>query len=185
VAGLTITQINQVWVTDTTYIQLQNERFVYWFVVMDLFSRAMLGAVLAPTLEARHALGAIQQAVKPVDTVALRGLIHHSDHGVQYTSHDYQTWLADRDIAASMGEAGNSYDNAYAERVIGILKQEYGLGLPFVDAAQARRAAQEGIYLYNHERPHQSLAYVYLMAVYTGEAPAEAVTVYQYQPGTR
>jgi transposase InsO family protein len=185
VAGLTITQINQVWVTDTTYIQLQNERFVYWFVVMDLFSRAMLGAVLAPTLEARHALGAIQQAVKPVDTVALRGLIHHSDHGVQYTSHDYQTWLADRGIAASMGEAGNSYDNAYAERVIGILKQEYGLGLPFVDAAQARRAAQEGIYLYNHERPHQSLAYVYPMAVYTGEAPAEVVTVYQYQPGAR
>jgi transposase InsO family protein len=120
-----------------------------------------------------------------VDTVALRGLIHHSDHGVQYTSHDYQTWLADRGIAASMGEAGNSYDNAYAERVIGILKQEYGLGLPFVDAAQARRAAQEGIYLYNHERPHQSLAYVYPMAVYTGEAPAEAVTVYQYQPGAR
>jgi len=183
VAGLTITRINQVWVTDITYIRLQNGRFVYWFGVMDLFSRAILGAVLAPTLEAQHALVAIQRAAQRGGTgdTALRGLIHHSDHGVQYTSHDYQQWLAGHGIAASMGAVGNSYDNAYAERVIGILKQEYGLGLPFVDAAQARRAATEGVYLYNHERPHQALAYAYPMAVYTRHATATAFSVYQYQ----
>lgn len=181
VAGLTITRIDQVWVTDITYIPLQNGHFVYWFVVMDLFSRAILGEVLAPTLEAQHALAAIQQAAqRPVPP--RRDLIHHSDHGVQYTSRDYQIWLNTHGITASMGEVGNSYDNAYAERVIGILKQEYGLSLPFVDAAQARRAATEGVYLYNHERPHQALAYAYPMNVYRGQAAAQPFTVYQYEP---
>lgn len=181
VAGLTITQSDQVWVTDITYLALQSGHFVYWFVVMDLFSRAILGAVLARSLEAQHALAALQQAAQGAST-SLRDLIHHSDHGVQYTSHPYQDWLRSQGIAASMGEVGNSYDNAYAERVIGILKQEYGLSSPFVDEAQARCVAQEGVYLYNYERPHQSLAYAYPMAVYMGRAPAQAFTVYQYQP---
>lgn len=181
VAGLQIIRVNQVWVTDITYLQLQNGRFVYLFVMMDLFSRAILGAVLAPTLEAQHALATLQQAHQHTGT-ALRRLIHHSDHGVQYTSHDYQDWLGAHGIAASMGEVGNSYDNAYAERVIGILKQEYGLALAFVDEAQARQAATEGVYLYNHERPHQALAYAYPMDVYTGRTAAEAFTVYQYTP---
>ena len=181
VAGLTITHIHQVWVTDITYIQLQNGHFVYLFVVMDLFSRAILGAVLAPTLEAKSALEAIQQAAEHAST-SLQGLIHHSDHGVQYTCQKYQDWLAARGILASMGEVGNSYDNAYAERVIGTLKSEYGLELPFVDEDQARRAATEGVYLYNHERPHQSLAYAFPMAVYKGQAAAPTFTVYQYQP---
>jgi transposase InsO family protein len=181
VAGLTITHINQVWVTDITYIQLQNGPFVYLFVVMDLFSRAILGAVLAPSLEAKSALKAIQQAAEHAST-PLRGLIHHSDHGVQYTSQKYQDWLAARGILASMGEVGNSYDNAYAERVIGILKYEYGLELPVVNEAQARRLAAEGVYLYNHERPHQSLAYAFPMAVYMGQTSAPTFTVYQYQP---
>jgi transposase InsO family protein len=181
VAGLTVVQTNQVWVTDITYIQLQNGHFVYWFVVMDLFSRAILGEVLAPSLEARHALIAVQQAAHAADQ-PLRNLIHHSDHGVQYTSRGYQDWLGIQGITASMGEVGNSYDNAYAERVIGILKQEYGLGLPFVDEAQARVATAQGAYLYNHERPHQALAYAYPMAVYRGRATAKAFTVYQHTP---
>lgn len=181
VAGLTITQINQVWVTDITYIQLQTGHFVYWFVVMDLFSRAILGQVLAPSLEAQHALTTIQQAAQCAGT-KLRQLIHHSDHGVQYTSHDYQAWLRAHEIIPSMGDVGNSYDNAYAERVIGILKQEYSLGWSFVDAAQARAVATEGVALYNHERPHQALDYACPMAVYTGQAPGQAFTVYQYTP---
>jgi transposase InsO family protein len=181
VAGLTITRRDQVWVTDITYIPLPRERFAYWFVVMDLFSRAILGEVMAPSLEARHALAAIQQAAQHAGG-SLRHLIHHSDHGVQYTSGDYQTWLRAHGILASMGEVGNSYDNAYAERVIGILKQEYGLGRTFIDEAQARYAATEGVYLYNHERPHQALAYACPMAVYTGRATAEAFTVYEHDP---
>ncbi len=182
-AGLTITHINQVWVTDITYLQLHNGRFVYLFVVMDLFSRAILGAVLGATLEAQYALTALQQATTRAST-PLRGLIHHSDHGVQYTSHAYQQWLSVRGIVASMGEVGNSYDNAYAERVIGILKHEYALVLPLVDEAQARSAAMESVYLYNHERPHQARDYAFPMDIYQGRVPASAFTVYQYQPPT-
>lgn len=182
-AGLTITHINQVWVTDITYLQLHNGRFVYLFVVMDLFSRAILGAVLGATLEAQYALTALQQAITRAST-PLRGLIHHSDHGVQYTSHAYQQWLSVRGIVASMGEVGNSYDNAYAERVIGILKHEYALVLPLVDEAQARSAAMESVYLYNHERPHQARDYAFPMDIYQGRVPASAFTVYQYQPPT-
>jgi transposase InsO family protein len=181
VAGLTITHRDQVWVSDITYIPLARERFAYWFVVMDLFSRTILGEVLAPSLAARHALAAIQQAAQHAGG-SLQHLIHHSDHGVQYTSGDYQDWLSTHGIVTSMGEVGNSYDNAYAERVIGILKQEYGLGRVFVDEAQARYAATEGVYLYNHERPHQALAYACPMAVYTGRATAQAFTVYKHEP---
>ena len=181
IAGLAITRINQVWVTDITYIQLQSGHFVYWFVVMDLFSRAILGEVLAPSLQAQHALTAIQQAAQHASATRQK-LIHHSDHGVQYTSRDYQDWLSAHGMVASMGEVGNSYDNAYAERVIGILKQEYGLGFSFADEAQARYAATEGVHLYNHERPHQSLAYACPMDVYTGLMTANAFTVYQYDP---
>jgi putative transposase len=181
VAGLSITRSDQVWVTDITYIPLQNGHFVYWFIVMDLFSRAILGERVAPTLEAQHALAALQQAAQRPGP-PLPELIHHSDHGVQYTSHAYQGWLRAHAISASMGEVGNSYDNAYAERVIGILKQEYGLSAPFVDEPQVRRAATEGVYLYNHERPHQALAYACPMAVYRGQVPAPAFTVYRYEP---
>ncbi len=73
---------------------------------MDLFSRAILGALLAPTLEAQHALATLQQAQQQARS-DLRGLTHHSDHGVQYTSHDHQDWLGAHGIAASMGEVGN------------------------------------------------------------------------------
>lgn len=182
VAGLTITRINQVWVTDITYLPLQNGRFVYLFVVMDLYSRAILGWTVAETLEARHALTALYQAVQQADSVDLRGLIHHSDHGVQYTSQGYQDALTERGILCSMGEVGNSYDNAYAERVIGILKQEYGLDLPFVDLAQVQTASTAGIHLYNWERPHQALAYAFPGAVYQERVAGQAFTVYQYHP---
>ena len=131
----------------------------------------------------QYALTALQQAITRAST-PLRGLIHHSDHGVQYTSHAYQQWLSVRGIVASMGEVGNSYDNAYAERVIGILKHEYALVLPLVDEAQARSAAMESVYLYNHERPHQARDYAFPMDIYQGRVPASAFTVYQYQPPT-
>lgn len=182
VAGLRVTRIHQVWVSDITYIALQNGQFVYLFVVMDLYSRVILGWTVGTTLAAEHALTALQQAFAQAGTVDLQGLIHHSDHGVQYTSREYQAALSARGMLCSMGEVGNSYDNAYAERVIGILKQEYGLELPFVDLAQARTASAEGIHLYNWERPHQALNYAVPGAVYEGKAVGQPFTVYKYQP---
>lgn len=97
---------------------------------------------------------ALSQAGGPV-----KELIHHSDHGVQYTCRPYRQRLCHHGIRSSMGKVGHPYDNALAERVNGILKQEYGLQARFVTLAQARRAVHQAIWLYNHERPHLSLHY--------------------------
>ena len=86
--------------------------------------------------------------------------IHHSDRGSQYCCHDYVNRLKGRGFSVSMTEENHCYENAYAERVIGILKQEYGLGMTFRSVAQATKAAKQGVWLYNNRRPHTSLKYL-------------------------
>jgi transposase InsO family protein len=86
-------------------------------------------------------------------------LIHHSDHGVQYTCHAYRNRLAQKQIRSSLGEVGNCYDNATAERVNGILKLEYGLGERLLDFDHAQALTNQAVWLYNHDRPHLSLDY--------------------------
>ena len=93
--------------------------------------------------------------VRAGDEIA--GVIHHSDHGIQYTCNAYHQELMEHKILPSMGQKGNCYDNALAERVNGILKQEYALGECFTNIPQAARAVDEAVWLYNHERPHMSL----------------------------
>lgn len=117
-----------------------------------------MGFDLCPTLAVEGALRALQMALRQVDT-PVTGLIHHSDHGVQYTCHAYRQKLHAHGIRSSMGEVGNAYDNALAERVNGILKQEYRLDVCFVSPAQAQRAVQQAVWLYNYERPHLALQY--------------------------
>lgn len=87
------------------------------------------------------------------------GLIHHSDHGVQYAAAPYRDRLASAHILSSMGEVGNCYENALAGRLNGILKCEYGLDDHFVSLPHAQRAVEEAVYLYNFERPHLALDY--------------------------
>jgi putative transposase len=111
-----------------------------------------MGYDLSTSLSWDGAGRAVRQAITQVGQPSLSGLIHHSDHGVQYTSAAYRNLLGDYKIRSPMGEVGNCYDNAVAERVNGILKLEYGLGDTFVDVAQA-------VWLYNHERPHLALNY--------------------------
>ena len=89
----------------------------------------------------------------------LMGLIHHSDHGVQYTTWLYGDRLQAVGICPSMGEVGNCYENALAERMNGILKCEYGLNDLFIDKAHAFTAVRDAVWLYNYERPHLSLDY--------------------------
>ena len=156
-AGLAITQVNQVWVADITYLETE-QGFCYLCLLTDAYSRRIVGYDLATSLSVEGSLRclemAIQQAASP-----LAGLIHHSDHGVQYTSHAYRDGLAEKGIRSSMGEVGNCYENALAERMNGILKLEYGLDGRFVDLDQARQAVREAVWLYNFERPHLALGY--------------------------
>ena len=169
-AGLTIRRANQVWVSDITYLETEKQPFVYLFVLMDLYSRYIVGWHVAPSLVAGGALEALQRALRAAGR-NLKGLIHHSDHGVQYTSHGYLETLSQQGLCPSMGAVGNCYDNAFAERVIGTLKGEYALDRRLQDLPQARRLASQAVALYNTDRPHLALDYGVPAAVYQGLGP--------------
>lgn len=159
-----ITRPNQAWVCDLTYIATESG-FVYLALVTDLYSRRIMGSDLSRSLTLEGATRAMQKAISQA-AHSLKGLIHHSDHGVQYTSRPYRDLLAHHHIHSSMGEVGNCYDNPVAERVNGILKLEYGLDDSFVDLAQAHLAVEQAVWLYNHERPHLALNYQIPYQVY-------------------
>jgi len=155
---LTLCAVQQAWVCDITYLETE-QGFCYLALVTDAYSRFIVGFDVSTSLAVEGALRALQMAIAQA-TAPLKGLIHHSDHGIQYTCHAYRDHLAQANILSSMGEVGNCYDNALAERVNGILKLEYGLDGLFVDPAQALAATTQAIWLYNHERPHLSLDYL-------------------------
>ena len=152
---LTLTRVQQVWVCDITYLETE-QGFCYLCLVTDAFSRFIVGFDLSTSLAVEGAMRTLTMAMAQASG-SLRGLIHHSDHGIQYTCPRYRHCLSSAHILPSMGEVGNCYDNALAERVNGILKIEYLLGGLFVNFDHAFRATSQAIWLYNYERPHFSL----------------------------
>ncbi len=156
VAGLVLDAPNQVWVSDLTYIRT-DEGFVYAAVVMDRFSRKIVGAHIGDSLESEGCLAALDAALAALP--ADRHPIHHSDRGTQYCCHSYVKRLQTRGLPISMTEANHCYENAHAERVIGILKQEYELDATFRTKEDAYATFQQAVDLYNHLRPHLSLNY--------------------------
>jgi putative transposase len=115
------TAVNQLWVADITYIRLREE-FVYLSVVLDAYSRRVIGWALGRTLEAELALSALRMALfsrRPAP-----GLVHHSDRGIQYASHDYTELLKQHEISISMSRKGNPYDNAACESFVKTLKYD-------------------------------------------------------------
>lgn len=155
---LKISQVHQVWVADITYITTE-QGFLYLALITDAFSRFIVGYDLSTSLAVESSLLALNQAIDQASPDTLSGLIHHSDHGVQYTAYPYRDRLQEVGIQASMGAVGNCYENAMAERVNGILKIEYALDALFVDFDHALQAVSQAIWLYNYERPHLSLDY--------------------------
>jgi transposase InsO family protein len=165
--GVVVAYCDQVWVCDITYLELMETRFAYLFLLMDLYSRYIVGWHVSNSLAADGALVSLDMALSQRSHKP-NGLIHHSDHGVQYTSRAYMRALIENGFLASMGAVGNCYDNIYAERVIGILKGEYGLDSPFVNHNQVDSIVQEVIGLYNTDRPHLSLGMATPKDVYHG-----------------
>jgi len=147
---------NQIWVSDITYVRTAG-RFVYLSLIMDLYSRKIVGYHCGDSLEAMGSIKALDQAL--ADLAADRYPIHHSDRGCQYCCHDYVKRLTSRDLPVSMTEENHCYENPHAERVNGIFKQEYGLRMTFRSLEQARRAVDQAVWLYNNRRPHMSLQY--------------------------
>lgn len=147
---------NEVFVSDITYIRLR-EGFCYLFLITDLYSRKIVGYELNVSLGVEGALRAFKMALRSVENT--EGLIHHSDRGIQYCCYEYTDLLKQRGIEISMGEVGNPYDNAVAERVNGILKVEFMLDSTFETVGRAQQAVKEAINTYNTLRPHLSLGY--------------------------
>jgi putative transposase len=145
---------NQVWVADITYIRTQ-EAFMYLGLITDRWSRKIVGYHLGETLQSEQVLKALAMAVKGIRGVARP--IHHSDRGCQYASHAYVEAVRKAGLTMSMTEKNHSAENAIAERVNGILKQEYWLDANFETRREARQATLQGIHLYNTRRPHTSL----------------------------
>lgn len=145
---------HQCWVCDITYVRVR-DGFVYLFLLTDGYSRKIVGWDLNKSLGLEGAYKSLSMAIRQCPQP--EGLIHHSDRGFQYCCPGYTAKLNAKSIQISMGEAGNCYDNAMAERVNGILKDEYGLDVTFADEREALQAAREGIKAYNEQRPHWSL----------------------------
>lgn len=152
--GRTVLKPHELWVSDITYVRI-NKGFVYLFLITDAYSRKIVGWELSDNLGIQSAMKALQMALRQCP--ATEGLIHHSDRGIQYCSYEYVGKLKAKGIKISMAEAGNCYENAMAERVNGIFKDEYGLDETFEDYQQALSAVKEAIVSYNEYRPHWSL----------------------------
>jgi len=156
-AMLVASGINQLWVADITYIRLRSE-FVYLAVVLDAYSRRVVGWALGRTLQAELALTALRMAVAERRPAA--GLVHHSDRGVQYACGTYTALLAEHGIRGSMSRVGNPYDNAFAESFIKTLKYEEVYRNEYADLAEATASIGEFIdQVYNRQRLHSALGY--------------------------
>ncbi len=154
-----LTKLNQLWVADITFIRLRSE-FVYLAVVLDAYSRRVIGWELGRTLEAELAIRALQMAMSGRDWKA-EELIHHSDRGVQYASGHYTQLLEQGEILISMSRRGNPYDNARAERFMRTLKQEEVYGTDYRDLEDARIRIGEFLeQVYNRQRLHSALRYL-------------------------
>ena len=151
-------------VSDITYIRT-DEGFMYLSLIMDSYSRAIVGYDCSDSLEAEGALRSLSMASRHLTNGS--GVIHHSDRGIQYCSAAYVEKLKRGGFRISMTEANHCYENSKAERLNGILKDEYGLGGRFLSKSDVRRAVREAVMLYNYRRPHQALGYRYPMEVHS------------------
>ena len=156
VKDMVVTAPNQVWVADITYIRTING-FCYLALITDMYSRKIVGYDISDSLELTGCLRALKRALRtarPAD-----GLVHHSDRGIQYCSNQYVDELKKCAIRISMTEENHCYENAIAERVNGILKDEFYLDQTFFSKNAASLATDNAINIYNNKRLHLSLGY--------------------------
>ena len=159
IKDFTPTAPNQLWVSDITYWKI-NESFVYISFITDAYSHKIVGFHVANTLESIETIQALKMAIsglieKPDNHFQLA---HHSDRGVQYCHHKYVKLLQDNNIKISMTESGDPLENAIAERVNGIIKEEYLQDYTVKNIKEAKKVLNFVIKLYNEDRPHNSIS---------------------------
>lgn len=155
--GMKLSGINQLWVADITYIRLEVE-FVYLAVILDAYSRRVIGWALDRTLQDDLTIAALHMALRRRSPAP--GLVHHSDRGVQYASHDYTGVLKENHIEISMSRKGNPYDNAACESFLKTLKYEEVYRQEYRDLQEARLSIEHFLErVYNEKRLHSALHY--------------------------
>lgn len=157
IKDLDITRRNQVYVSDITYISTY-DGFCYLSLITDVYSRKIVGYALSRSLSVEGSLKALKMALREVK--APGELTHHSDRGIQYCCTAYTSLLKKRGVKISMTEKDHVYENALAERVNGILKDEFILGSKIVSHRVAKKMVKEAVEIYNKERLHTSLDYM-------------------------
>lgn len=146
-----ITRVNQVWVSDITYVRTK-QGFNYVSLITDLYSRKIVGYYASNNLELEGCVKALKMALKNG-----KPEIHHSDRGSQYCSYVYTGLLKQQNTKISMAAAGNCYENAVAERINGILKQEFNLNANFENLKHVKKTLKEAVRVYNEKRPNWAL----------------------------
>jgi putative transposase len=146
---------HELWVSDITYIPLK-DRFAYLFLITDAYSRKIVGFHVSDDMKVSSAVVALKKALdqKPAETI----VIHHSDRGIQYCSHEYVALLQKNNAMISMTQSGDPLENAIAERVNGILKTEL-ISSSYEDIDKASLSIARAITIYNYKRRHSSLNY--------------------------
>jgi hypothetical protein len=155
--GAVLFDINNIWVSDITYFRVQQVYFYLTFI-LDLYSRRIIGSIAYPTLEANANILALNMALKTRDVLHYDNLIHHSDRGTQYTSTAYTDLLLKKNISISMCDS--VYHNVHAERVNGIIKNEYLKHWTINSFSSLKICLKKAVSLYNYERPHMALNYM-------------------------
>lgn len=154
IRGLTPDRPNRIWVSDITYIKTKQE-FLYLFLITDAYSKKILGYRLARNLDSVHAVNSLQDAIRNT-CQPISGLIHHSDRGIQYCCKEYTDLLNKNDISISMTENGDPLENPIAERINGILKDEYLNDKINNQCDLNIEQVSSAIEKYNRLRPHLS-----------------------------
>lgn len=149
-----INRPEQAYVSDITYLRTR-QGLVYLFLLTDAYSRKIMGWNVSRSLGIEGGIKALKMALR--NTKDSKGLIHHSDRGIQYCSKEYTRLLKQKKVSISMTEENHCYENSLAERVNGILKQEFMLDSEWPDELSVRRSVEQSIRIYNSKRPHWSL----------------------------
>jgi transposase InsO family protein len=160
ICSIEVTRLNQVWVSDITYIPLAHG-FAYLAVVLDRFSRKCIGWQLSKNIDAQLTTDALEMALQNRKNIPLDGLIHHSDRGTQYACHEHISLLEQNGILISMSRKGNPYDNAFAESFMKTIKYDE----VYLNEYETFEDAYENIEhfierVYNPERLHSSIGYL-------------------------
>lgn len=153
VKELVPTRPEQVWVADITYFRTKSG-FIYGHLITDGYSKKLIGFEISDNMKAASTLSALKKAVQ--NRMYDKELIHHSDRGFQYLSRTYTKFLKEHKIKISVTQDGSPYDNAVAERINGILKDEFAFGGVFENLEQAKELIEKVAIIYNEKRPHIS-----------------------------